>query len=392
MKDMIKLRLKKLPGRVYRKYRKLSDGSRVYVESWTVRYKGKDHATGTTDEKEAENFLRKLIGGSEKAEHPWKANLKLTPVPATTSGPLITEILDLFIQDSRLRGLASATGNEGIVRNYLKPFFGKVPAGELTTTLLTAYKLQRLDAKPKPANGTINRELAALKRALNYAMDEHEPPLLRHFPKIVLLPEADPREGILEHRNYLSVRRAMPDYWEPVFVCAYHVGRRRGELTSIELSDVVMDAEQPYINVYPDTAKNGKPSKIPIYGDMVQTIRIQIRSTRQHYPDCKLLFHRNGKVIHKGGKFYDEWKEACTIAGVPHLRFHDLRRTACTMLIEAGCDEKEAMEITGHKTPSAFRRYHIVRSSRMTVTVNKAVAYMAGQQKRISQETRASIN
>lgn len=380
--QITKLKLKKLPGRVYKKYRKLEDGSRVYCDTWTVRYKGKDHSTGTPDEKEAESYLRKLIGGAETGkEKPWKLIDLHQAATAQPTGVLLSEILDVYVEDSQLRELSSASGNEGIVRNYLKPFFGEIPARELSKKLVTRYQVARIKSEPRPANGTVNREVAALKRAVNLSMDDHTPPL--HFPKIDMLPEATPRDGILEHRDYVQVRHAMPAYWEPVFVCAYHVGRRRGELVSIELADVVMDAEQPYIRVSAATTKNKKPSQIPIYGDMIEVLRKQIEMTKRDFPNCKLLFHKDGNFIHKHQWFYRQWNNACKAAGVPGLLFHDLRRTACTMLIEAGNDEQEAMRISGHKTPSAFRRYHIVRSTRMTTTVNRAAVYLAAEQAKL---------
>ena len=59
------------------------------------------------------------------------------------------------------------------------------------------------------------------------------------------------------------------------------------------------------------------------------------------------------------------WATAVELAGADKALFHDLRRTALTNMIEAGFSEKEAMEISGHKTRSVFDRYHIVSDRRL---------------------------
>lgn len=52
-------------------------------------------------------------------------------------------------------------------------------------------------------------------------------------------------------------------------------------------------------------------------------------------------------------------------AGIPDLRFHDLRHTAATRMIEAGVPEPTVGRILGHKVAQTTRRY---------VNVDEAVA------------------
>jgi integrase len=69
------------------------------------------------------------------------------------------------------------------------------------------------------------------------------------------------------------------------------------------------------------------------------------------------LFHRCGKRIRN---FRKAWDVACALAGVAHFLFRDLRRSAVKNMEDAGIPRKTAMQITGHKTESIYRRYHIV--------------------------------
>jgi hypothetical protein len=49
-------------------------------------------------------------------------------------------------------------------------------------------------------------------------------------------------------------------------------------------------------------------------------------------------------------------------------------------MIEAGLSEKEAMEISGHKTRAVFDRYHIVSERRMKQNTEKLEAHLKAKE------------
>ena len=69
------------------------------------------------------------------------------------------------------------------------------------------------------------------------------------------------------------------------------------------------------------------------------------------------MFHHDG---HKIGEFKKSWATACKKSGLEGTLVHDLRRCAARNLSRAGVPEAVAMQITGHKTRSMYRRYRIV--------------------------------
>lgn len=76
----------------------------------------------------------------------------------------------------------------------------------------------------------------------------------------------------------------------------------------------------------------------------------------------------NGKPV---ATFLKAWRAACEEAGHPGMLRHDFRRTAARNLIRAGVPQTVAMQLTGHLTPSVFRRYAITDDPMLVAAVGR---------------------
>ena len=132
-----------------------------------------------------------------------------------------------------------------------------------------------------------------------------------------MVAESYVRQGFLTDEQYEKLRDALPDYLRPLFVTGYFTGVRLGELLAIRWDQV--DWEQGFITLSSADTKTGHSRAVPILdGDM----RHWLEWSRENADGCPAVFHRDGVPIKE---FRFTWRKACAAAGVPELKFHDLR-------------------------------------------------------------------
>jgi integrase len=264
------------------------------------------------------------------------------------------ELLDGLVTDYRNNGRKSLSTLEA----HLKPLRAAFPmdaAIHVTETRIERYKADRLAAGRAPA--TVNRELAALKRAFRLAVRQKR---LSSAPTIELLAEQNVREGFAEPGDFEAVVSYLPPYLQDFARFAYESGWRKGELRTLEWSSV--DKDNTRVILRRENSKNGEPRILPLVGELADIIarRRQARpyKTKTGEPALsEFVFHRRGRPV---GDIRKAWRTACERAGLPDLLFHDLRRSAVRNLDRDGISQSVAMAITGHKTASVYRRYRIV--------------------------------
>ena len=121
---------------------------------------------------------------------------------------------------------------------YLKEAFGGINATEISTDKVNRYIEDRQGEGT--ANGTINRELAALKRMLNLGA-QHEPPLVERVLHISMLKESSPRSGFFEADEFKNMRDFLPDYLKGIVTFGYKTGWRISEILNLTWSKVDME-------------------------------------------------------------------------------------------------------------------------------------------------------
>ncbi len=283
----------------------------------------------------------------------------------TTVGDFLDDLLEFYrVHNPRsVRDFAQPA-----VESALRPYFGKYRIPQITTARLQSYQAKR--KRDGRANATVNREMALMRRAFNLGK-RATPAKVSVVPHFPMLPENHVRKGFLEKDAYLKLLGELRSELKGLLVVGYHVGCRAGELLRLRWDQVDLAAGR--ISLYAGETKNDEGRQLPIYGDMLATLRALRDDRDASFPRCKWVFHRNGRQIKR---FSVSWDKACERAGVPELLFHDLRRSAVRNMVRAGVPERVAMAISGHKTRAIFDRYNIVDDKDLTEAGDRLTRFL----------------
>jgi integrase len=231
----------------------------------------------------------------------------------------------------------------------LNGFFGKYRLGDLRAEDAEKFKMERCKTV-QPA--TVNRELGNLKNmmavACKWSILERNP-----FAGVKLLHVPQKPERVLSGAEEVALLAACDKvrapHLRPIIILALNTGMRKGEILSLEWPQV--DPDQRMIRVLNSKSEAGQRS-IPMNGAVHSLL-----STLPRHRGTPLVFpsHRNpGQRMrdHKVG-----FLKAVRLAGIPHIRFHDLRHTFATRLVRAGADIITVQRLLGHAKISMTARY-----------------------------------
>ncbi len=281
------------------------------------------------------------------------------------SPPTVGDLMARLQEDYEINGRKSLVTARYHWQPILKAF-GGIVASELNPDMIRQYTMAR--KREGKANGTINRELAGLRRG--FELGRHAG-VVQSCPPIGMLRETGLRQGTYTREEIERITAALPSHLRPVVWFAYHTGRRRGEILQLQWPDV--NLEDGWITIRASTTKTGKPDRIPIAGEL-RALLMALRTAEGPHAS-PFVFQYQGKPF---STFWRTWKRTLSKLNMPSYLFHDLRRTTATDLVEAGVSEQAAMAVTGHKTRSIFQRYNIVKSDTVRQGMQRLDDYRKG--------------
>lgn len=316
--------------------------------TWWIKYyrNGVPMRESSESNKEsvAKSLLRQREGDIERG----------VPITPRTNRVSLDDLAADVVNDYRVNGKRSLRDAERHFAIHLKPFFRGRRAASITTPEIREYIAKRQDEEA--SNATINRELAALKRAFSLAIESGK---LTFKPTIPMLREDNVRRGFFEREQFEAVRSRLPEVVRDIVTFLYVTGWRIGEVLNLQWRQI--DFAAGWVRLDVGTTKNDEGRVFPFTVELRELLEAQLEYTRRVERErgiiCPSVFHRRGKPI-KG--FRKSWKNACQGAGCPGMIRHDFRRTAVRNLVRSGIVESVAMKLTGHKTRSVFERYNIV--------------------------------
>ncbi|MBZ5606193.1 MAG: tyrosine-type recombinase/integrase [Acidobacteriia bacterium] len=296
----------------------------VYLYRDGIRHQ---YATGTSNRKRAEKIQDKL-----------KEELNDRRFGLVESDPTMTfeELAARFIVSGSFRP------HHEYHLGFLLPFFGAFPVLRITRSLAEEFRKLRRARNPKITDATVNRDLSVLRRILYWAVDEQ---LLAANPlaRLKMARERRTRRQVLSLTEEPLLLGATKGHLYAMTIIALDTGMRRGEITSQRWEDV--DFSQKTLFVTRSKTPEGESREIPL------TNRLLTFLTEQRKPEGLVIDFRGRpvRVVKRA------WKTALKNAGVRHVRFHDLRHTFNTRLMEAGVLQEVRMALMGH---SAGSRVH----------------------------------
>lgn len=291
--------------------------------------------------------VRKIIGPSKREAEArlaaLKADILRDPYDFGRKKPdvLFETHADEFLELYSKQNKRSWTSDETSL-NHLKEFFKGKNLSEITSDLIEKYRLKR--RADGVSLSTINRELACLKTCFSKAI-EWEKAERNPAAKVKKFREPNSKERILTIEEMKRLLDAASPEIRPVLIIALNTGMRRGEILSLRWRDV--DFVKGFILI--EDSKSGRSRKVPMNGLVFETLRAMNRErefvfenpeTRTNIKDVKTAF-----------------KGACRRVEIKGIRFHDLRHTAASRMIETGADLVTVSKILGHATIQMTMRY-----------------------------------
>ena len=331
---------------------------------WEGRYTaGHDPATGKTIYKNVLGKTQAEVKEKLKRAIEDSAKLDMSKVGQYTVG----QWMDVWFENyAKIKVRPSSHQTyRGYIENHIKPNIGSIPLNKLTSLELQKFykkllgngRVERIESKKQPKGlsaKTVRNINQIISSALNLAIEQKL--LLTNPADACALPKLEHREMKTLPVEQLAsfLREAKESGVFEMYYIELATGLRRGELLGLKWSDI--DLEHGNLRVQrqivridgeiveaPLKTKNAYRT-LPLSTDAVDVLKEQKKkcgNSQYVFPSPTGGPISPDSVLHMLHRVLKR-------AGLPRVRFHDLRHTFATLALQNGVDIKTVSGMLGH--------------------------------------------
>lgn len=337
---------------------------------WSFKFKDADgryheKSTGCRKYPEAQRFRSKFL-----------SDLAAGTLPLDTARWSLQEAMQEHLDHVRAtRATSSLPPERSAVKNLLRVLAESTRLEQLGIQHLRRYQVMRRDegAGPKTINNELNILIGALKSSNLWRRmaDAYRP---------LEVPEAEVGDALSPDELVGLIQTAKQNpRWFVAFnaaLLAASTGMRHKEVRTLRLRDVCLEGPEPHITLARVNTKTNRSARIIPLNDYALYATTELMKRAEllgaNRPDHYLLPANlgrhtkrgdplNGKTGYDPTRHQENWSSAWESlkkeAGLPNLRFHDLRHTYITHAREEGVDLELVMTMVGHVSPRMTRHY-----------------------------------
>ena len=194
---------------------------------------------------------------------------------------------------------------------------------------------------------TKNRYIALIRAILYKARDEWE--WIDNVPKLKQYREPDKRIRWLKPDEAQKLIDALPEnFWREMVIFSLCTGLRQSNVFGLKWEQV--DLEKRIAWIYPDEAKAAKAIGVPL-----NQTAIQVLSARLGIHQTYVFTNSVNNPIHYLDKRV--WNAALERANIQNFRWHDLRHTWASWLVQRGVPLLALKEMGGWESLEMVQRY-----------------------------------
>ena len=244
------------------------------------------------------------------------------------------QMIDEYREAKKVQGVTEGTLYEIALslRNF-KRLVGKCNSKQITQSAIDKFILQRGTEVSRP---TLNKDIRNLKTFVNWCKKK------RYINNEIELRELKEDERPVKSLNDVQIRKLLVAA-EPYvamkvrILLALGTGLRRGDIDSLKISDI--DFEKNSISTTSRKTKKSMASR-PVSVEVMRELSKYI---------CSLDVGQ--EKLFKTKFNYRKWRRICKNAGLDDLKFHDLRKTFCSLLAQNGVSTAVTQKLLEHSSP-----------------------------------------